>query len=68
MRKDGRKLFVRSMGKTLQVTAIATSDDAANAYMSRNPDDAVVAVFDGLVFMADKYDKGTARRAEGPQT
>jgi len=56
------------MGKTLQVTAIATSDDAANAYMSRNPDDAVVAVFDGLVFMADKYDKGTARRAEGPQT
>lgn len=56
--KAEQKLFVRSMGKLLRVTAIFTSDDEANAYMARHDSQAVVAVFGSLVLLADKYDKG----------
>lgn len=51
-------LYVRSMGKALRITAIFTNDDDANRFMERNPDDAVVACFAGLVFLARKYDRG----------
>jgi hypothetical protein len=54
-----QKLYVRSMGKMLRVTAMFDNDDAANAHMARGGnDDAVVAVFEPYVLLADKYDKG----------
>lgn len=56
--KDTEKLYVRSMGKALRVTAIFTNDDDANSFMERNHDDAVVACIAGLVFLAKKYDHG----------
>lgn len=51
-------LRIRSMGKSLKITAIATSDDEANEHMRKNKDDAVIAVAGPFVFMANKYDKG----------
>lgn len=51
-------LYVRSMGKALRVTAIATSDAEANAYMETHDVAACVAVFGSFVLMADKYDRG----------
>ncbi len=55
-----QKLYVRSMGKLLRVTAIFASDDEANAYMERHRDEAVVACFGQLVFIANLYDRGCA--------
>lgn len=56
--KDTEKLYVRSMGKALRVTAIFTNDDDANRFMERNDDDAVVACFAGIVLLAKKHDYG----------
>lgn len=50
-------LYVRSMGKALRVTAIALTDDAANAHCART-EDAVVACVGSLVLMANKHDHG----------
>lgn len=54
---EKQKLYVRSMGKALRVTAIFSEDDDANRHMAKS-DDAVVACFGRLTFMARKYDKG----------
>lgn len=55
---DTESLYVRSMGKALRVTAIATSDAEANAHMSTHRDDACIAVFGSFVLMAHRYDHG----------
>lgn len=52
------KLYIRSMGKSLRIIAIATSDDEANAFMEHNDGAAVIACFGPFVLMADKYDRG----------
>lgn len=52
------RLLIRSMGKNLRVTAIATTDDEANEYLRRHKDEAVIACFGPFVLMANKYDKG----------
>lgn len=57
-----RTFNIRSMGKTLRVTAIFTAVDAANAYMAAHDEMAVVAEFDGFIFMADRYDRGERER------
>ena len=56
--KEDQKLYLYSMGKRLRITAIFHSDDEANAYMEKNGDEAVIAVADPYVFIANKYDKG----------
>lgn len=56
---DKQKLYIRSMGKMLRVTAVFTNDDKANAYMARHRDEGVVAVFEPLVFLASLHDHGT---------
>ena len=57
--KDGAALYVRSMGKSLKVTAIFDNDDDANKHISRaDNNDAVVCVAGNLVILADVYDKG----------
>lgn len=56
--KDEQRLYVRSMGKLLRVTAIFQDDATANDWLERNSDDAVVAVFGHYVLTAKKYDKG----------
>jgi len=57
--KDETKLYVRSMGKMLKITAIFDDDDSANKHMAK-PDnnDGVVATSGNLVLLADVYDKG----------
>jgi hypothetical protein len=51
-------LYVRSMGKALRVTVIATSDAEANDYMAKHDDDACIAVFGPFVLLANRYDPG----------
>lgn len=58
-----QKLYVRSMGKALSVTAIFTNDADANAFMAKNRDDAVVAVFGIFIFLAKVWDKGETIKA-----
>jgi hypothetical protein len=55
---DEQRLYIRSMGKLLRVTAVALTDDAANAHMARHDNDALVAIVNGLRLMADKHDPG----------
>ena len=52
------KMYVSSMGKLLRVTACFTNDDEANAYMLKNKDEAVIAVFGDLILLANVHDKG----------
>ena len=57
------ELYVRSMGKALKVTAIATTTADANAYMAKHDEAACIAVIGKvdagqLILMADKYDPG----------
>ena len=59
-----QKLYIRSMGKALRVTAICTSVSDANLYMERNTSDAVVAEIGPFIIMADKYDRGTVIGAD----
>lgn len=62
---DTEKLYIRSMGKALRVTAIFATDDEANEFMARpGNDDAVVGVFGGLVMLANKYDRGVKIEGE----
>ena len=57
--KPEQKLYVRSMGKMLRVTAIYDNDDDANAHIDRSDnDDGVVAVFRPFVLLANLHDKG----------
>jgi hypothetical protein len=57
--KKDERLLIRSMGKSLQITAIFTDTDEANVHIANNNNnDAVIAFFDPFIFLADKYDKG----------
>lgn len=55
-------LYIRSMGKALLVEAVFPDDPQgaqhANAAMEKNSTLAVVAVVDGLIFLASKWDRG----------
>jgi hypothetical protein len=51
-------LYIRSMGKALRVTHIATTTDEANDMMKRDPHAVVVAEFAPFIFLADRYDSG----------
>jgi hypothetical protein len=51
-------LYVRSMGKALKVVAITDSVQAANRLMGIHASWAIVAEFDWLILLADKYDHG----------
>jgi len=59
-KKQGKlTLYVRSMGKVIEVTAIFSDDANANAHMAKpNNNDGVVACWGPLVILADMYDKG----------
>lgn len=61
--REGQTLYVRSMGKALQVTAICDSVEEANRHCELHANDAVVAEFGPYIFLADKGDRGT-RMAE----
>lgn len=53
------KVYVRSMGKMLRVTAIAADKDSANRWLAIHRDDGVVAELPGgTVLIADRYDPG----------
>lgn len=56
--RNSENLRVRSMGKSLRVTAITTSDDEANEHIRKNPTDAVIACLGPFVLLADKHDPG----------
>ena len=58
LNRETQRLYVRSMGKMLRVTAIWPTDAEANADMERHTNDAVVAVFGPHILLADKYDDG----------
>ena len=51
-------LYVRSMGKALQVTGIFTNDDDTNKFLSKNKDHGVIAQFGEFIFTANCYSKG----------
>lgn len=55
--KPDERVYIHSHGKRLRLTAIATTDEAANRHMAKT-DDAVIACFGPLVLMANKYDNG----------
>lgn len=57
-------LYIRSMGKWFQVTALFPDDDQANEWMAKNRDHGVIAVHNGMVFIANLYDGG----CKGPDT
>jgi len=52
-------LYIRSMRKALKVTAIFQDLDAANEYMKNNRNEGCVAEFNGLILLANLYDRGT---------
>lgn len=58
---DQIQLYLRSMGKLLQITAIFPDDESANRHMGKT-NDAVIAEIgrggDKLIFLADKGDRG----------
>jgi len=56
--RDEQMLYVRSMGKILRITAVFMTDEDANAYMARNKDEAVIAVFGSMVLLANVHDRG----------
>lgn len=51
-------LYVRSMGKLLEVTAAFDNDDEANRHMAKTNDAVVAVTTGGLILLADKGDKG----------
>lgn len=56
--KDQVEIYVRSMGKLLQVTACFETDAEANAYMESHRDEGVVAEKQGNILLANLYDPG----------
>lgn len=50
-------IYIYSMGKRLQLTAIFDNDYDANKHMEKT-EDAVIATFGKYVLLANKYDKG----------
>ena len=63
--KPSEQIFIRSMGKSFRVQAVATTEDAANAYCSKHDSAAVIACMGPLIFIANKYDgrRDSSRRA-----
>lgn len=59
---DGARLTVQTMGRLFTVTAMFTSVDEANAYMTENAGACVIATFGNYVVLADKNDEGTPLR------
>ncbi len=55
--KKDEKLWVYSMGKRFQITAIFTDLDESNAYMAmaNHRDESVIACFGPFIFLADRY-------------
>lgn len=52
-------IFIKVYGRLFKVMAIADNDDEANAFMEANPGASCIAVQGGMVYIADKNDKGT---------
>lgn len=56
-------MYVRSMGKAFRVTAMFSTDEEANAYLEKHPDEGVIATSKtGLVMIANLYDRGATIR------
>lgn len=49
------QLYVRSMGKLFRVMAIFDTDAAANDYMEKHDEAAVIAQQGDVIFLASKY-------------
>ena len=56
--KEKQTVYVRSMGKVLEVSAIFDNDSDANKYMEKHHDEGVIAVFGNYVFIAEMYQPG----------
>jgi hypothetical protein len=54
------RLYIRSMGKLLRVTAIFDTVQAANLHMQRHREQAVVAEIGTVILLADVHDRGLA--------
>jgi len=54
--RDGEVLWLYSMGKRFQVTAIFTTDAEANAHMEKHDSQAVIAAFGPFIVLANKYE------------
>ena len=54
--KPGEVLWLCSMGKRFQVTAIFTEEAEANAHMETHDDQAVIACFGPFIVLANKYE------------
>ncbi len=48
-------VWIKSMGKIFRLTAIAANDDAANEYMRKHPDEAVIACIGNYSLIANIY-------------
>lgn len=53
--KKFQKVFVNSMGRTFPVTAIFTDAKKADNYIRKNRDEVIVAEFNNVIFIAEKY-------------
>jgi hypothetical protein len=56
--KDDQRLYIRSLGKVLRVTAVFTNVDAANVYMAATPGESCIAVYGDLILLARTNDEG----------
>ena len=57
--KATETLLFRSMGKSLRIIAIFTTESDANAYMAKHDNAACIAEFGPFIFLANKYDQGS---------
>lgn len=53
--REHERLYVRSMGKEFRVTAVFTSDDDMNGYLTKHRDEGVIASVGGVSFAANLY-------------
>jgi hypothetical protein len=60
-------LFIRIYGNLISVTAIFTTDAAANNYLETHRDEGVLAAWGSLVLIAAKADLGTPFNLPGPE-
>lgn len=59
--KTDDELLIRSMGKSIRVTAIFTDLNEANTYMENHRDEGCIAEFAPFIFIANLYDNGQKR-------
>lgn len=50
---DGNALYINSNGKHFKVTAVFTTDDAANTYMEQHPEQSCISAFGPVVVVAN---------------